>query len=161
MAFIHSWKLLKWVCIKAASHVAALAARRSPCPAPHFPNQVHWKMCFIFGRNFSPTSTPAPISVAFSLFLRFYNKLDLRKNRSPFISGGLMVSRRAAHNKKNTPSRVGRKWVESGSRVGGGSGHPDDSGWSDKCLFMVAHSWLGFCHASAELCQFGHLLYNE
>lgn len=115
MAFIHSWKLLKWVCIKAASHVAALVAhpRRSPLalPRPHFPNQVHWKMCFIFGRNFSPTSTPAPISVAFSLFLRFYNKLDLRKNRSPFISGGLMVSRRAAHNKKNTPSRVGREWA--------------------------------------------------
>lgn len=96
------------MCIKAASHVAALVALRSPLapPLPRFPNQVHWKMCFIFGRNFSPTSTPAPISVAFSLFLRFYNKLDLRKNRSPFISGGLMVSRRAAHNKK-TPHGVG------------------------------------------------------
>lgn len=147
------------MCIKAASHVAALVALRSPLapPLPRFPNQVHWKMCFIFGRNFSPTSTPAPISVAFSLFLRFYNKLDLRKNRSPFISGGLMVSRRAAHNKKNTPWS-GWEWELA---MGGGSGHPDDSGWSDKCLFMVAHSWLGFCHASAELCQFGHLLYNE
>lgn len=70
--------------------------------------------CALFsGRNFSPTSTPAPISVAFSLFFRFYNKLDLRKNRSPFISGGLMVSKRAAHN-KNTPwnGSFGEAWRE-------------------------------------------------
>lgn len=66
----------------------------------------------------SPTFTSAASStfgalLPFFIFL-FYNKLDLRKNRSPFISGGLMVSRRAANNKNTPTCPVGQGRVASG-----------------------------------------------
>lgn len=85
-----SWKLLKCASIKATSHTHHPFTRLA----------LYWKMCYILGWNFNSYC----ISLLFSgswYFLRFflpffYNKLDLRKNCSPFISGGLMVSKRAA-----------------------------------------------------------------
>lgn len=104
----HSWKLLKCASIK-PRHIFA-SPRRTPhsfrCPA---------KCALFLEQSFAPTSAcRLQLRLNFvllSLFLFssfFYNKLDLRKNRSPFISGGLMVSRRTAHNKNTRLVRRAR-----------------------------------------------------
>lgn len=90
-------------------HIFA-SPRRTPhsfrCPA---------KCALFLEQSFAPTSAcRLQLRLNFvllSLFLFssfFYNKLDLRKNRSPFISGGLMVSRRTAHNKNTRLVRRAR-----------------------------------------------------
>jgi len=96
-------------------------------------------------QNPTPTLSQFSGSCSFLHFFLFYNKLDLRKNCSPFISGGLMVSKRATRTIK-TPAARGM--VLRGMRG-------TDNGLSSRCPFFngtnSCSSWTGLFHALVEL----------